>query len=99
MKDNELRGLPVLLYGNKQDVDGAANEEELKKALNLNGIHSFQERTLLLILSFARGFWQGPQVARAALQRYFRTRHGFFVFWILFVHVFPYRHLGRPRMA
>jgi len=35
MKDNELRGLSVLLYGNKQDVDGAANEEELKKTMNL----------------------------------------------------------------
>ncbi len=30
-------GLPVLVYGNKQDVDGAANEEDLKKTMNLNG--------------------------------------------------------------
>ena len=44
MSEDALRGVPILILANKQDVKGAYNSDEITAALGLREDSSFQNR-------------------------------------------------------
>lgn len=62
IEDLELSHAPVLIFANKQDIEGAMSKDEVNEALNLQNVQESRKKDICFQACSARngeGIWEG----------------------------------------